>query len=106
MSAWWTCLLLLAAPTGEPASPAEPVSVVRPATEREQREALDVAQLALGDWVAARRELLRELESLRKRGCNPGAARKLEQWLATDVDAEVRHIQAGLNTARQRLYSH
>lgn len=106
MSAWCAVLLLLAAPTGEPAPPAEPVRSVRPATEREQREALDVAQLALGDWVAARRELLRELESLRKRGRNPGAARKLAQWLATDVDAEVRHIQAGLNAARQRLHPH
>jgi hypothetical protein len=35
---------------------------------------------------------------------SPGAARKLEQWRAADMDAEVRHIQAGLNATRQRLH--
>lgn len=99
MSAWWPFLLLLAAPSGPP-PPSEPV---RPASERQHRQALDFAQLSLGDWVAARRELLRELESLERRGSSPGAARKLARWRAADVDAEVRHIQDGLNAARQRM---
>jgi hypothetical protein len=104
MSAWWTSLLLLAAPAGPPPPPSEPARTVRPASEQEHREAIDFAQLSLGEWVAARRELLRELEALHRRGRSPGAARKLEQWRAADLDAEVRHIQAGLNAARQRKH--
>jgi len=105
MNAWWTALLLLATPPGQPPPPSEPVRAVRPASEQEQRQAVDFAQRSLGDWVAARRELLRELESLRRRGGNPEAARKLERWRAADMDAEVRHIQAELNVARQRLFA-
>lgn len=104
MSAWWLALLLLAAPSGPLPPPSEPVRSVRQGSAREHREAVDFAQLALGEWGAARRELRRELEALGRRGTHPGAARKLAQWRAADGDAEVRHIQAGLNAARQRLH--
>jgi hypothetical protein len=103
MSALWTCLLLMASsgPAGEPPPSPEAARSVRPATEREHREALDFAQLMLGEWGAARRELLRELEALRRRG-HPGAAERLERWRAADLEAEVRRIQDGLNAARRR----
>ncbi len=101
MPPWLTWLLLASAPALPP--PEVPTSrVVRPATLRERREAVDSAQLALGEWGAARRELLRELEALRRTG-----RRDLEaawsRWHAADVEAEVQRIQEGLNAARARL---
>jgi hypothetical protein len=107
MSALWLCLLLASAsgPAGEPPVSPEAPRALRPATEAERREAVDFAQLALGDWLAARQELRRELESLRRRGGSAGLE-KLERWRAADLEAEVRRIQDGLNAARARLRPH
>ncbi len=101
----WASLLLLSVSGSapEPPPPPEAPPALRLASEEECREAVDFAQLSLGEWMAARRELLGELEALRRRGGGMGVE-KLERWRSADADlkAEVRRIQDGLNAARQR----